>query len=772
MKNSKFALGFLFAVGIVAGGVAQDLDQKVNLDLPGVSARNLMSILSQQTGINFESSTFTENDVLVVRVKDMPLDQLLVRISNVTGAEWEPIGGGFRMIRTTQRNRDLMEQESQQRGERLRPAIEAAAQRIKVDFTDAEIDEYVRREREARQALRQQFEAIVYRTRGEGQAQGEAQGQPGAPLIFQALGGQISTAFGQRPYDPAMMAMRTALETLDVSRLGMIQHGERVVFANNPTPRQRQAPFDVGATSSKFVSANNRIVDLVGIDPNQNDQAWIGFLSQQNTPQRITGGIRKVMLIATRESADEIRLLIRFYDNEGALRGESAPVTIRTNSATPPARAAVAGSSGLPFTGIQQEFMKIMADRERGSQLPGFVESAVVSNVGGTRLATAFTQIAGAKTFPMSEELLTYLSNPATNEPLGLIAGPALLQASQLRDKNVVASLPDSLFSSAPALAASTSADGILKAMDALGLEAKEVEGTWEIAPTYLYSTAIERFNRRALQQLFSSIGKKKFMNLADASAYASTVSNAARLTEADMELLGMVYPNSSSYYRFLALSSFPMLQVFHTLTPQQRQLIAQGGTAVLNPQQRQIAEGGVFGASGGSPFGQVFGRMGRVARGGGPAAMMTSLQDEITEMLPNGLPQGASVGATTSPSDGVFGMADISRDGRFLRAGELGATRQFGNLIGGGMDDFSKFQLANLEIIVLNLLLNDNVITSGFLQDQWIAPNSRVMSFDELPESMRAGPRMQMPGGGVRAAPPQRRTGPGPGQGQGSTGP
>jgi hypothetical protein len=321
-------------------------------------------------------------------------------------------------------------------------------------------------------------------------------------------------------------------------------------------------------------------------------------------------------------------------------------------------------------------------------------------------------------------------------------------------------------------VAASTSADGILKAMLDLGLEAKEVEGTWVIAPTYLYSAAVERYSRRALQQLISSIGRKKFMSLADASAYASTVSNAARLTEADLSLLDMVYPNSSAYYRFLALSSFPMLQLFHTLTPQQRQLIAQGGSAVLNPQQRQVAEGGVFGANGASPFGQVFGRMDRMGRGGGSAAAMTSLQDEITEMLPNGVPQGASVRATTIPSEGVFGMAESSRDGRFFRAGELGATRQFGNFIGAGGDDFSKFQSANLEIIILNLVLNDNVITSGFLQDQWIAPNSKVMSYDELPEAMRAGPRMPMPGTGIRAAPPQRMLGPGSGRGQGSTRP
>src|SRR5688572_26102838 len=76
------------ALGMAALAAPQDFTQKITLETAAMPAKKLLAELSKLANYPFETSTLTANEVLLVRVKDVTLGDLVKKIAEASGCEW------------------------------------------------------------------------------------------------------------------------------------------------------------------------------------------------------------------------------------------------------------------------------------------------------------------------------------------------------------------------------------------------------------------------------------------------------------------------------------------------------------------------------------------------------------------------------------------------------------------------------------------------------------------------------------------------------------
>src|SRR5688500_10045291 len=77
---------------------AQDLSQAVTYESNAASAKKVIAELSALSKVPMEAAPLTANEVLVIRVKDVPLTTLMKKIAEVTSGDWEKDGELWRLI--------------------------------------------------------------------------------------------------------------------------------------------------------------------------------------------------------------------------------------------------------------------------------------------------------------------------------------------------------------------------------------------------------------------------------------------------------------------------------------------------------------------------------------------------------------------------------------------------------------------------------------------------------------------------------------------------
>ncbi len=118
-------LRYLFvsmALAIGFAGADQKGPSTVTLDLPGTTVRQALARISQVSGVALSVSGPIADDILVLSLNEMPLDQVRARIATATLAQWQPMGEGFRLVRTAKEIGAFREEEKA----KLTPAIERA----------------------------------------------------------------------------------------------------------------------------------------------------------------------------------------------------------------------------------------------------------------------------------------------------------------------------------------------------------------------------------------------------------------------------------------------------------------------------------------------------------------------------------------------------------------------------------------------------------------------------------------------------------------------
>src|SRR5690349_18513079 len=96
---SRLTLG-LFLGCLLTAASAQDLAKKITFACPAAPAKSLLRDLTAATGVPMDAAPTTANDVLVVKVKDVTVDQLMKRIAQAVDGEWRLVGDTYRLERS------------------------------------------------------------------------------------------------------------------------------------------------------------------------------------------------------------------------------------------------------------------------------------------------------------------------------------------------------------------------------------------------------------------------------------------------------------------------------------------------------------------------------------------------------------------------------------------------------------------------------------------------------------------------------------------------
>src|SRR5687768_2793191 len=111
-------------LAIFAFAGQQGLDQKVTFTSSAKLVKPMLVELSKKTGVPLLTAQAIENRVLVIRVDDVPLKDLMDRIGDVTFGDWKQEQAGYRLVPSAEKRQKAEDAETERRTALFAKAIE------------------------------------------------------------------------------------------------------------------------------------------------------------------------------------------------------------------------------------------------------------------------------------------------------------------------------------------------------------------------------------------------------------------------------------------------------------------------------------------------------------------------------------------------------------------------------------------------------------------------------------------------------------------------
>ncbi len=200
---------------LMGGSAANDpLQQPVTFDQPAQSVRQLLQVLSRQTGVKLFASSPLDNEIVLVLVQQMPLKELMDYLAQVMDGEWmKQADGSYRLVRTP---RAIQRRRAEDEALLLR-GLQRALERQKL----SQLAEPLTQQKTVQ--LRDNLKQLMREIESQ-ELPGDVYTQP----QYRALREQIDSLTGlQRVWARLLLQ-------LDLRQLLKIPVGERRVFSNMP----------------------------------------------------------------------------------------------------------------------------------------------------------------------------------------------------------------------------------------------------------------------------------------------------------------------------------------------------------------------------------------------------------------------------------------------------------------------------------------------------------------------------------------------------------
>lgn len=731
--------------------VAQDLSQKVTFSSNAATAKVLLEKLTKQTGVTFVASVPTANDVLIVDVKDVTLTDLMAKIAEASGAEWQKDSEGYRLVRP----QALINQQD-------REYLSARAAAFK-----AEIDKMSR-------VLAGKGAFTGYEPK---KAADQTQSGLNNPQIKGGgLDGdtvRITMPFGadNAPITRALARILAAMNPVD---LASIPAGSRVVFALTPTQTQRLLPGGAVNAINLFAREQQKYVQAeVQAQPEATQAFKLIFFGQDTRPNPIRGGVAEAMLVVQRYAGSEsLQIELKVADQTGQFVGQA----MRTLQG-PDVRSGNAGGKATQFPKNEsitvsesgQQHAKLMA-----IALSGGGDTFMVKMSGNSTAAVRMVTASGGPDSPppavVSPEWRSILSNPDQFEPLGFAVSELLMGMAKAQGGNIVAGLPDSALVplSRRSFAPVTPSELAQILRMSLGILVNSSDGWTIIKPKYHSLARLDRVDRVALGNMLRSIAREGRLSLDAAGRYAL---GRRQPSMGGLEAIHVSLIDAGAGSAFnSAVGNWKMVQLYATFDASRRETLADGGTlrlGAMTPQQSAIVRSMVFDEPGGPERkprqqAQAPGLPGQIEQrsvslafslsvppGGGSemffATLSTSsLMDERTEYLPFGVPRDGMLAMRWQKDAAVYASNSANASsGRYFTAEDYGSMQgfNFGALEGApspNVQQYDRFKQGYIIRMTFSFAFTPEASMSRELQDAGTDPASGWGSFAQLPEDFR----------------------------------
>ncbi|AIE87350.1 hypothetical protein [Fimbriimonas ginsengisoli] len=204
---------------------------RISLTVPAAGLPAVLREISQQSGVKLEAAPVLSNEVLCLRVKDVPVDDLLSRVALVSGGEWQ-VSGGIRKLVPSMK---IEKQERDERTASRRRQFQAALVTFHEEFRKHPVydDREARRALEGDAAFQKQMEQWE-----KGMESGKTGDFPGRPDTIDA---------------PATRALYRILESIPPNDWIDLPTPARIVYSDHPTLMQRSLPLSSQAAIQRYV---------------------------------------------------------------------------------------------------------------------------------------------------------------------------------------------------------------------------------------------------------------------------------------------------------------------------------------------------------------------------------------------------------------------------------------------------------------------------------------------------------------------------------------
>ncbi len=672
----------------------------------GQSIRQVLKELSKQANMSLEATTAISDEPIILKLTDAPLRDVLARISEVMGAEWQMQGKVYRLVRPSDlvRKQDL--DDRKQTGEALSKAIQGLVSENDKPFTDEDA-------RKMAESMR--------------------------PPANGSVNTRTIRGFRNQPVAASIFKMLAAIKPEEL----VLEEGKRKVFATNPTQMQKLLPSNAVKFVSEYVRVQKMIADA-NAKYTSNDGTR-SFVIGGLTPQLGKGNansIGKVYLAVTRNQINGISAELIVTDTSGLLvaRGSATVSIPSVPSFVPDAQ-----EKTKPLSPLASEFANL-----EGMNVSSVARSVMVmtTSTGGSAMPVTasidLSSLSRPKRKIASQELLNLMSHPETYDPIGYVAGESMIESTG--DAQLVATIPDSqLLVLTRSLAKGIPTETLFKKLTKLSkLSVSEVNGWTIVKPSSFTEVRRSHINRIALGQVARSIVNTSTLSLVDIGTYAANQVKPLRQFDLDGVFLSNldqnVGPDDVGSY---AQTNWNTLRVYGMMSSMQRSRLGSGGSVNFNdllPLQREAIADDYYGSSDGGIFPGAMGL--REVRGGFGVASQDGGIKEPTDIMPNGLPNGM-ITLNANQTMAVRAKDSISGAVRFLNIASMALYNSFKK---NPMQMNGDFQLPNYDQFqgavegeyTFKYSLAPQIDFSRTMKDHSLIPGSRPGPWEGLPDDVK----------------------------------
>jgi hypothetical protein len=710
-----------------AAAVIQSADPIISFEARAVPLKEALKGLSETAEQTLTCAGVYKDEPVILSIDEKPLSEVREALALTFGGKWVREGRGLSLHTDNKIDRQENATAFQQRTKDLQAARTDWLEKNEQQGWSAQAaSSVVQAEYERRQKM-------VDQIKGNLPAGGNA-----VPTL---------TMLGGNTPSPAKTALRALVQKLSIQDLASIQPGQRVVFSDKPTLKQKSLPIGAVAIGPEFVRYHNAFAAAVAGLGGGGQIDGVNVLGSMDFSTKPVARAGKILAAVQRPATNPSALTIslKIAGPDGLIIGSADMMLL-----PPPEdfqKALLPKIDGLAegvvkLTDIGQQVISALA---QGGSLPSTGSSnRMVMRTGGATVRLLNTDMPEAKGVPAG--LRAMMSRPDRSEPLSWYVADAMIQTAQHRGVSLCALLPDDAFvefaerlaqgdlalSQVPAIAAKS------------GAHISEGQG-WLLASAPQHKQArTQRVDRPALGALLGVLDRQGYVRLHKAAEYAAVAplkpSIDKALTALFSEPLGEMIFSQDDTRQWLA---------FYAAMPKNGLDASEDGltfnAAAVSGYARQAAEDVLYSRPTPLilPGQQQMAMMISMSIGGEdgpPAPAKPSIYDEPTERFPTGLPNRGQIKMSAQIDDALFARSLTSRRGKFMTAEAMGMMQGMSknnpNMRRGGATltrPDMRFQDAASAQISINFDFEGGG-PSTTLEDGWTTGSSAVYDYAGIP--------------------------------------
>lgn len=687
----------------VNGAVAQDA--RITYAAPATRASVLIADLAKQTGRPLEVTPQTADEVLLVRVKDVPVEELLKHIAHAADAEWIRKGDALRLTRTTELQSAGIQRDTLTRAAAIDAALKASEDEIKKAPAWSE-----QRAQQVAEADQKQLDDLMQ-------------------------GNRVVVAKDVPTDLPARRIALKLLRLIGPTTLATIREGHRVVFALRPTAMQRALPGPAFAALTDFVSMQGKFASATKAEPQDTSRVVISSTQPSMGDGNPALGLGNGYIAISR-NGNSLAQSISTLDPTSKLLASGTDYLIL--NAPVPADTAPE-ETPIKLSPASEAFLKEAQSVDgRGAGRIMISRTVIVSGENGRGNGKPVS----LSSFPLNASspeipgvLREVLLQPESVDPINLMVADAFGKAL---DGNLVANFPDrSILTLAREWRATPFGRNRLlsRAPIRLGLSVTTKDGWTDITSAVPAYDRELRVNRAALGEALRTVARKGTLSVDELAKWSLAQANPS--TTEDYRMVALRHISAIEAGRVSPLMAQPYgIRLLGTLTARQREWAMGDGLPMteLSGNQREWLAYALF--QGDRPM-QFFNMSTRTP---GAVPRPTPSPDEPTLKYPEGLPANARLKLESDTEAGVLGFAGTSSS--FLTPDSLAANRaglanpELSAVL--KLPTYTGFIPATQVSNTVTLVVVDEDALSQTIDSLTYRPDTQRVAYEGLPEDFR----------------------------------